>query len=316
MPRKAASKGAKAVNINQGTAIPSALRGGDTNKWDVSGEATQRAEAQMDKSEPFLQAPFKGQETAWPTIYGIDLKEKRRQNILEDAAANKYGNRTVVFDDKTVDWIIREQDRIYFIERDMIFEASAKTQKLFDNPAGLEYLHKINPGYFQRRRKMAKWLVKTQLKLFDIFMNGVQNEADFDFMLMIQALPAPQMRLLNTAAHRLMELNTNNEEGLYQKGAVRKAVLPEVDLAAPYATQTNRQVPFAGVTSDAWGGPIGPNGASGMAAIGPSTAFGNLGMRANNYAGVDWRNKLFGTWDPTAPPIGGGNSFWSKMLGR
>jgi hypothetical protein len=173
----------------------------------VTGEAKKMAEAQMDRSEPFLEAPLKGDVESFPAIYGVDLKEKRRQGLLKDVAGGalqeQLGDRQVMLDDKTIDWIIKEQDRIYMIERDMIFEASARKQGLFDNPAGLEYLHKINPGYFSRRRKMAKWLVKTQLKLFDIAMDGVANESDFDFMLMIQSLPQEQLALIDTPAHKL-----------------------------------------------------------------------------------------------------------------
>jgi hypothetical protein len=246
----------KGNGIKPGIAGPSALTGRDTNKWDVTGQAKQMAEAAMDRAEPFIQAPMKGHDESFPTIYGVDLKEKRRQKILKDISSgggqHELGKRQVMLDDKTVDWIIREQDRVYLIERDLIFENSAKNQGLFNNPAGLEYLHKINPGYFSRRRKMAKWLVKTQLKLFDIAMDGVANESDFDFMLMIQSLPRESLRLLELPVHKLTELRPDNNAGLYQKGALRKARLPMTGTEREDVSEVNRVVPFAGATNNNW----------------------------------------------------------------
>lgn len=261
MPRKTkvgSGRGSqlKGNNVKAGTAAPSALKGKDTNKWDVTGQAKQMAEAQMDRTEPFLEAPLRGDPESFPAIYGVDMKEKRRQSLLKSATIQggelkaALGDRQVMLDDKTIDWIIKEQDRIYMIERDMLFEASAKKQGLFDNPAGLEYLHKINPGYFSRRRKMAKWLVKTQLKLFDVAMDGVQNEADFDFMLMIQSLPEQQIKLIDTPAHKLSSVEVTGE-GLYQRGAWRKIRLPSTDRNAAIGAN-NRQVPFAGFTATNW----------------------------------------------------------------
>jgi hypothetical protein len=285
----------KGNNIQAGTAAPSALKGKDTNKWNVVGQAKQMAEAQMDRTEPFIEAPLRGDIESFPAIYGVDLKEKRRQALLKEmtgpaTATNlrgRLGDRQVMLDDKTVDWIIGEQDRIYMIERDMIFEASAKKQGLFDNPAGLEYLHKINPGYFSRRRKMAKWLVKTQLKLFDIAMDGVQNESDFDFMLMIQSLPSEQLALIDTAAHKLSSTPPTSREGLYQSGAFRKIRLPTTNAGGLIGTY-NRQVPFAGFTSKAGGWNAGALAPTAAGSQGPSAglegSFG--GIRGAGWGGV------------------------------
>jgi hypothetical protein len=317
MPRTSKGKGGrgsqlKGNNVKPGTAAPSALTGKDTNKWNVTGEAKRMAEAQMDRTEPFLETPLKGDVQSFPAIYGVDLKEKRRQGLLKDigsgALQEQIGNRQVMLDDKTIDWIIREQDRIYMIERDMIFEASAKQQGLFDNPAGLEYLHKINPGYFSRRRKMAKWLVKTQLKLFDIAMDGVANESDFDFMLMIQSLPEEQLKLIDTPAHKLSSTVYSNE-GLYQKGAFRRIRLPTTDKGTPGAD--NRQVPFAGFTSGRWN----------AGAVGPATVLEDSGMTGNFGSVAPWGGIL--RQATTGPSIAVGalsssarlDSFLGNLLG-
>jgi hypothetical protein len=168
------------------------------------------------------------------------------------------------------------------IERDMIFEASAKQQGLFNNPAGLDYLHKINPGYFSRRRKMAKWLVKTQLKLFDIAMDGVANESDFDFMLMIQSLPETQLNLIDTPAHKLSSMPDTGDDGLYQEGALRKLALPRTKRPPNAIDGENRQVPFAGFTATNWN----------KAAVEPSNRSTGRGM-VGPFGGVaNWRNTL------------------------
>ncbi len=262
MPRKSSGRGSqvKGNNIRAGTAAPSARKGKDTNRWDVAGEAKRMAEKQMDKAEPFVQTYTKGAPESFPTIYGVDLKEKRRQELLtklsspgtaaDPSLKDVLGNRQVMLDDKTVDWLIKEQDRIYMLERDLIFEANGKKQGLFDNPAGLEYLHKINPGYFKRRRKMAKWLVKTQLKLFDIAMDGVQNEQDFDFMLMIQSLSPDQRKLIDQPAHLLSSIE-QKAGGVYQEGAFRRLMLPNYDPAMPVGTD-RQDVPFAGFMNTKW----------------------------------------------------------------
>src|SRR5690242_9204379 len=122
MPRKSkVGGGAQKAgnNVRSGTAAPSALKGKDTNKWDVTGAAKKMAEAQMDRTEPFIESPLKGADEAFPAIYGIDLKEKRRQGLLKSALQGdlraELGDRKVMLDDKTIDWIIKEQDRIYMI---------------------------------------------------------------------------------------------------------------------------------------------------------------------------------------------------------
>jgi hypothetical protein len=178
-----------------------------------------------------VQAPVKGIQDSFPAIVGVDLNERRRQAILSylssGAGQEIIGDRKVTLDNETVDWIIKEQDRLQLIETDMYFEQSCKKAGLFETPQGLEYCRKIRPEYFERREKLAKWIAETQLKLFNINMNGIRDKDDFNFMLMYQGLNAQQKKMLELPVSMLHTMSPDIKAGLYQQGIFRKHLFPQ-----------------------------------------------------------------------------------------
>jgi hypothetical protein len=208
-----------------------ALSDDQRNKWDETGAAKREAEALSKRQEPFVQSPVKGIQDSFPAIVGVDLNERRRQAILSylSGAAGKsvIGDRKVTLDNETVDWIIKEQDRLQLIETDLYFEKSCKDAGLFETPQGLEYCRKIRPEYFERREKLAKWVAETQLKLFNINMNGIRDKDDFNFMLMYQGLNAQQKHMLSLPVSMLHQLPIDRKAGVYQQGIFRKHLFPQ-----------------------------------------------------------------------------------------
>lgn len=253
-------------------------KGGE--KWDVSGDAKAVSDKQYGLSEPLKQSPLNGQpgdaglatgdqNPRYPAIYGVDLTERRRQKLLSDISTGngplkaQLGNRQVMLDEGTTSWLLSEQSRAELITQDLYFEKSAA--ELFKNPAGLKYLQQIKPDYFERRRKLAKWVANAQLKIFDMMMNGVQSPEDFQFMYMLQSLSAEQKKLLNVPVWNLTNVGAVNDQTVYQKGLFRKPSAPD--------TRTN-SMPWAGVGGAAAGtGVMAPGGLAGPTVMGDGGGF-------------------------------------------
>jgi hypothetical protein len=235
--------------------MPGKWKGGDG--FDVTGEGRQEQRAQEKAEEPLVNKPTNfsagrmdrqanGETVTYPAVYGVDMGERKRQAILRDITLGGQtapggldtrqliGDRQVMLDQQTVDWLMREQDRMSLIAKDEYFERSAIASGLFSTPHGLDYLHKIKPDYFKRRRKLAKWVANAQLKLFDIRMNGIQNQADFEFLYMLQSLDANQKRVLTKPVWLLNQLGTvAGENGAvstgpdWQAGIFTRTLMPK-----------------------------------------------------------------------------------------
>ncbi|QKE44424.1 hypothetical protein [Yaravirus sp. 'brasiliensis'] len=210
-------------------------KGGDG--FDVTGEGREQERADEKAREPLMNKPTNfsvgkggdrvqnGESVTYPAVYGVDMAERKRQAILRDITykgqtsstglptRDLIGDRQVMLDQQTVDWLMREQDRMALINKDQYFEQSAIKSGLFSTPHGLDYLHKIKPDYFKRRRKLAKWVANAQLKLFDIRMNGIQNETDFNFLYMLQSLDESQKKILTKPVWLLNQLGSGAGEG-------------------------------------------------------------------------------------------------------
>jgi hypothetical protein len=222
-------------------------KGGE--KWDVSGEAKQVSDKQFHMAEPLQQVPYNGgtedatapnRDARYPAIYGVDLEERRRQKLLSDIAGGQnaqlkaqLGNRQVMLDEGTTRWLIEEQDRIALIQQDEYFEKSAA--HLFANPNDLKYLKEIKPDYWERRVKLAKWVSEAQLKIFDIMMNGVQSQEDFQFAYMLQSLDEKQKALLKEPVWNLTRIGNAGRTGKYQPGLFRKPAQPNPADRAPWS---------------------------------------------------------------------------------
>jgi hypothetical protein len=210
--------------------------------FDVSGDAVKETERLAKRQDPFQVGYSKLDPRSFPAVYGADLGERRRQKVLNDLQT-AFPLRQQMLDDKTVDWLIKEQDRLSLIQQDLIFEKTAIRQGYFRTPQGLDYLHKIRPGYFDRRGKMAKWIMRTQERLYNIKMNGVRDEEDYQFTVLISGLTPDQQRLINRPIHELNRLPQDTYGLSYIPGIFRRAALPN----------RNRQnMPLGGAFSQAF----------------------------------------------------------------
>lgn len=242
-------------------------KGGDG--FDVTGEGRQEERAKEKMEEPLVNKPTNfgvgkpgydttgqrtGETVTYPAVYGVDMAERKRQAILRDITykgqtapgglptRELIGDRQVMLDQQTVDWLMREQDRMSLIAKDQYFEQSAIKSGLFSTPHGLDYLHKIKPDYFKRRRKLAKWVANAQLKLFDIRMNGIQNQQDFEFLYMLQSLDASQKKVLTKPVWLLNQLGSGDGEGnavdnspSWQQGIFTRSRAPKPTQVASFA---------------------------------------------------------------------------------
>jgi hypothetical protein len=240
-------------------------KGGDG--FDVTGEGRQEERAKERAEEPLVNRATNfqaradggrngdGEAVTYPAVYGVDMAERKRQAILRDltykgqtsstAALDTrklVGDRQVMLDQQTVDWLMREQDRMALITKDKYFEESAIKSGLFNTPHGLKYLQGIKPDYFKRRRKLAKWVANAQLKLFDMRMNGIQNQQDFEFMYMLQSLDKDQKQILTKPVWLLNQIGPKGDDGMgvdveasWQSGIFTRSRAPDDKQIAAFA---------------------------------------------------------------------------------
>lgn len=265
--------------------MPGKWKGGDG--FDVTGEGRQEERAKEKAEEPLVNKPTNfsagrggnrvenGETVTYPAVYGVDMGERKRQALLRDITLGGQtsagglptreliGDRQVMLDQQTVDWLMREQDRMSLIAKDQYFERSAIESGLFSTPHGLDYLHKIKPDYFKRRRKLAKWVANAQLKLFDIRMNGIQNQADFEFLYMLQSLDASQKKVLTKPVWLLNQLGSGTGETGdvsnapdWQAGIFTRSRMPRESQVASFAGMGS--VAGTGITPNANQGRLNP----------------------------------------------------------
>jgi hypothetical protein len=245
-------------------------KGGDG--FDVTGEGRQEERAKEKMEEPLVnratnfqakqggQRNEAGESVTYPAVYGVDMSERKRQAILRDITykgqtsgsglptRDLIGDRQVMLDQQTVDWLMREQDRMALISKDKYFEESAIKSGLFETPHGLKYLQGIKPDYFKRRRKLAKWVANAQLKLFDIRMNGIQSQQDFEFMYMLQSLDADQKHILTKPVWLLNQIGPHTQGvsgGVYngpdwQSGIFTRSRAPNDGQVAAFAGMASK----------------------------------------------------------------------------
>lgn len=256
-------------------------KGGDG--FDVTGEGKGEQRAKERAEEPLTQRATNFQTAAnnpnvnqageraitFPAVYGVDMQERKRQAILRDITLNQQGrgganegnslptrdligDRQVMLDDRTVSWLMDEQDRMGLIAKDQYFEESAVKSGLFSTPHGLKYLQGIRPDYFKRRRKLAKWVANAQLKLFDMRMNGIQNQQDFDFMYMLQSLTEEQKKILTKPVWLLNSLRDVDDKPSWQPGLFTRPSQPKAQVAA-FAGMGS--INSRGITQETQGGP-------------------------------------------------------------
>lgn len=287
-------------------------KGGDGFEVGHRGSAEARAKERME--EPLVQdvttfrrttdgtgigADPNGQpeRQVFPAIYGVDLQARRREKILADITrgqlgaggggktplAEMLGDRQVMLDDKTTSWLLQEEDRIALMAKDKYFEDSAIASGLFGTPHGLEYLHKIRPQYFKDRRKLAKWVANSQLKLFDLRFNGVHTPQDFDFMYMIQSLTADQKKVLAKPVWLLNQLDAKTDPAdWFQPGIFARSRAPLDGATASFAGMGSKDGPGVGLRPQGgsffgsiFGGAAGGSGA-GSNGFGIGNGFTNL----------------------------------------
>lgn len=235
-------------------------KGGDT--FDVTGEGNAEARAMENQQEPLVNKPTNFASRAangrfatdragdapdtFPTIYGVDFDERRRQAMLRDITTKQLsgqasglgdvlGDRQVMLTDRDLQWVMNEQDRLGLIEKDRYFEKSAIESGMFSTPHGLQYLRGIKPDYFERREKLAKWVANAQLKLFDIRFNGVKDQQDFNFMYMLQGLDESQKKILTKPVWLLNTLTDVDASPNYQPGVFARSRLPDKDQVMSFA---------------------------------------------------------------------------------
>ncbi len=131
------------------------------------------------------------------------------------------------------------------MDKDIQFQRWARHEGLFETPSGLERLHKISPGYFQRRIQFEKWRINIQWRLSEIEMSGVQNEEDLEFVSALNNLQAQGRN--NDAAYEpgiiarilLGQAQGRNNDAAYEPGLIARILLgQEPQLVKTAATRS------------------------------------------------------------------------------
>jgi len=200
--------------------------------WDVTSEARGQVSQHEKAMEPWVQTPInlEGQ-TTFPAIYGADLQERKRQMLI--SKLKTATGRDVMLDDRTIDYWLGEEARLFLVDRDMKFAEECRAKKYFETPMGLEYAHKINPGYFQRQVQLMKTVAPMQLKLAMVRMNGIQTEEDWKFVNWYNSLTPQQRGFLDRPVH-LLNQTPYTENAKYQKGLLGKLFQPNPNYEIPF----------------------------------------------------------------------------------
>lgn len=241
-----------------------------TDGFQVGQEGKAEANERQAQAEPLVQGATNFDRdptrTTFPAIYGVDLKTRAKENLKSQIAkgsaggagagalGDMLGQRQVMLDNETTDWLLQEVNRVELMKFDQYFEKCAREAGYFGTPQGLEYLKKIRPEYFKKRRKLAKWIANAQLKIFDLEMNGIQSDKDLQFSYMLQSLDNAQVQILKSPVHLLYQANT------YDSTDTVTAYRPGI-FARPQVPGDADRAPWAGLgTTNSTGGNTGLGG--------------------------------------------------------